>query len=283
MKKFAYNENIQSLEVSELFFADGLKHAQKKGYKRIRVLKDSSSSSNVLDLSPLSENDIIESLNISQDIILRKIDFSPLYVCTSLQELMTPYMHGAIDFSKIPQLRTLYLSSAKNELIDLNLIQVTDLLLAGIKDKNLNFITAPKLKTLRLSGGSLNSLQGLEKCENLRELDISHCSKISVMDTLRDLNLTKLSIEKCKELRDYSVLSGHPTLKELFISELDSLAFVTSMKAIEYLKFWDVKDGDLSPLLKSKSLKTVDFSPQKKHYTHSNDEINLLLKNATAR
>ncbi|MCD5997580.1 hypothetical protein KDX38_29075 [Pseudomonas sp. CDFA 602] len=65
MKKFSYNENIDALEVSELFFTEGLKQAEKKGYKNIRVMKDSSApASSALDLSALSEGSLIESINI---------------------------------------------------------------------------------------------------------------------------------------------------------------------------------------------------------------------------
>lgn len=283
MKNFSYNENIDSLDVSDLYVADGLKHAQKKGLKRIRILKDPLSSGTVLDLSSLAGNATIESLNISQDINLKKVDFSPLYKCSSLEELMTPYTRNAIEFKKLPRLRTLYLSSATDEIADLHLAHVTDLLIVGARNKNLDFLAAPNLRLLRLSGGSLESLQGLEKCQSLRELGISHCSKMSSIEVLRDLGLVKLSVEKCKLLRDYSVLSDHPSMEELFVSELDSLAFVTSMRKIERIKFWSVSDGDLSPLLASSTLKAVDFYPQKKHYTHTNDQINSLLRSVAPR
>jgi len=279
MKKFSYNENIDALEVSELFFTEGLKQAEKKGYKNIRVMKDSSApASAALDLSALSEGSLIESINISQDINVKKVDFTPLYRCNQLKELRLPYFKGVVDFPKIKNLQTLYITATKDEVENLILNDVNDLLLTGIKNKDLTFLSAPKLEVLRLSGGSIESLNGLQTSEKLSTIGISHCSKLSDIKVLSKLKtLDSISVEKCKELRDYSFLSGNATLKKLFASELSSLAFLPSLKKIEFVKFWEVEDGDLDPLLNTETLRTVDFYPNRKHYTHTNEHIDELL------
>ncbi|MCD5997281.1 hypothetical protein KDX38_27350 [Pseudomonas sp. CDFA 602] len=189
-----------------------------------------------------------------------------------------PYFKGAVDFPKIRNLQTLYITAAKDEVENLTLNDVNDLLLTGIKNKDLTFLSAPKLEVLRLSGGSIESLNGLQTSEKLSTIGISHCSKLSDIKVLSKLKtLDSISVEKCKELRDYSFLSGNATLKKLFASELSSLAFLPSLKKIEFVKFWEVEDGDLDPLLNTETLRAVDFYPNRKHYTHTNEHIDELL------
>ncbi|MGK5025160.1 hypothetical protein [Janthinobacterium sp. RB2R34] len=280
MKKFSYNENIDAFEISEHFFLEGLKQAQKKGYRNIRIMRDNSvASSTALDLSPLALSESVETLNISQDINLKNVDFSPLYTCSSLKALTTPYLKDALDFTKLTSLKTLYFTKVHDKIESLPIDNVSDLLLAGIKNVDLNFLLAPKLETLRLSGGNLESFEGLQASKTLGDVEISHCAKLIDISQLSELTeLKKFSIEKCKHIRDYSFLSGNNNLETFFASELDSLNFIPSLKKIQFVKFWEVKDGDLQPLLDSKTLKRVDFFPQKKNYTHTKEEINNLLQ-----
>lgn len=280
MKKFSYNENIDAFEMSEHFFLEGLKQAQKKGHRNIRIMRDNAVvRSTVLDLSPLALSDSVDTLNISQGINLNKVDFSPLYTCSSLRALTISYLKDALDFAKLTSLKTLYIMKAHDKIENLRISNVSDLLLAGIKNKDLTFLLAPKLETLRVSGGNLESFEGLQTSKILGDVEIGHCAKLIDISQLSELTgLKKLSIEKCKHVRDYSFLSGNNTLETFFASELDSLSFIPSLKKIQSVKFWEVKGGDLQPLLDSKTLKRVDFFPQKKNYTHTKEEINNLLQ-----
>lgn len=280
MKKFFYNENIDAFEISEHFFLEGLKQAQKKDHRNIRIMRDNSvASSTVLDLSPLASSESVETLNISQDINLKKVDFSPLYTCSSLKALTVSYLKDALDFSKLTSLKTLYIMKAHDKIESLHISNVSNLLLAGIKNQDLTFLVAPKLETLRVSGGNLGSFEGLQASKTLGNVEISHCAKLADISQLNDLiQLKKLSVEKCKNIRDYSFLSGNNSLETFFASELDSLNFIPNLKKIQSVKFWAVKDGDLQPLLDSKTLKRVDFFPHKKNYSHTKEEINNLLQ-----
>ncbi|MBC3949262.1 toxin [Pseudomonas folii] len=280
MKKYSYNENIDAFEISEYFLLEGLKQAQKKDHRNIRIMRDNSvASSTVLDLSPLASSESVETLNISQDINLKKVDFSPLYTCSSLKALTISYLKDVLDFSKLTSLKTLYIMKAHDKIESLHISNVSDLLLAGIKNKDLTFLLAPKLETLRVSGGNLESLEGLKASKTLGDIEISHCAKLIDVSQLNELTeLKKLSIEKCKHISDYSFLSGNNALETFFASELDSLNFIPNLKKIQFVKFWEVKDGDLQPLLNSKTLRRVDFFPQKKNYTHSKEEINNLIQ-----
>ncbi|CNC70731.1 Uncharacterised protein [Yersinia similis] len=96
-------------------------------------------------------------------------------------------------------------------------------------------------------------------------------------------NLVFLYIEKCKNLSDFSFLNGNDSIEEIFISELDSVSFVPEMNKIKSIKFWNLKDGDLNPILKSKTLKSVYFYPDKRNYNYKLDEITEFLSNKSSQ
>lgn len=85
-------------------------------------------------------------------------------------------------------------------------------------------------------------------------------------------------IEKCKQLTYLSFLADNSTIKDLQVSDVNSLEFVKSMKNLHKINFWNCKNGDLSPLLECPSLREVSFHPERRHYSHKKDEINNLLQ-----
>ena len=56
------------------------------------------------------------------------------------------------------------------------------------------------------------------------------------------------------------------------------MSFLSQLPALKELYFWDVKDGQMGPVLAHSSLREVYFEPHKKHYSHKEAELNALLK-----
>src|SRR5207248_30578 len=91
-------------------------------------------------------------------------------------------------------------------------------------------------------------------------------------------SLTTLTINKCPRLRDLSFLVDHPSLNSLTVDVMETVTFVPSLRQLSYVAFGNVLDGDLKPLVKSKSLRDVAFYPAKrKHYSHSLEELKDIL------
>lgn len=230
-----------------------------------------------LDLSALNQHATVQSLDLSDDNIdLTQVDLSPLYHLPQLKWLSIPCLKGGIDFSRLPTLEALYITGADQPLERLQLPLLQHLLLVSVKNKDCEFLSGlSALQELRISGGSIEQLCGIEALDKLTSLHIQHSPKmldISAINALK--NLQNLHVEKCSQLRDYGFLSNNKTLAEVFISELDSVSFAPGMSALNSLQFWDLKDGDMSPLLASKTLKEVYFHPKKKHYSHNLKELN---------
>lgn len=277
MKQFSYNEDINALEIPAQQFAAGIEYASKKGYANLRVMGSAKAAKGApLDLSALNGHSGVQALDLSDDIDLKHVDLSPLYALPQLKLLSIPYLKERIDFSRLPSLETLYITGADEALEPLELPRLKHLLLVAVKNQDCGFLSKlSALQELRISGGNIERLAGIETLDELASIQIQHSPKmldISAINALK--NLKTLHIEKCSQLRDYGFLSYNKTLEEVFISELDSVSFAPAMEHLSSLQFWDLKDGDMSPLLTSKSLKELYFHPKKKHYSHSLKEIN---------
>jgi len=281
-KKYSFNENTNELDVDPWFIAEGVSFAKQNNYKAIRILAmndDSIGKPCALDLTPLSGNKFISALTISDSFKVATANVDAIYNMEGLRKLSFRDKKIKLDFSRMTQLETLHMQHNSIPVGFSLLKNVTDLLITSLNNKDCSFLEGlASLKQFRISGGAVETLSGAEALQNLIDVRIDHCAKLKDISALGELkHLAILHVEKCKSLTDYSFLAGNDSIENLFASDLDSISFVANMKRIRLLKFWNVKDGDLTPALKSKSLKKVDFYPEKKHYNHTKAELNALL------
>lgn len=283
MKASAYNENTGQLEIPVHALKAGVARARKQGHVRLAIKPGEASGQQTLDLSPLQDFSDLESLAFCEELNLKKSDLSPLYECERLEHLACVYRADRLDFSRLSSLKSLYLLRGSDALESLALPALQHLLLVSPRNVDCRFLSTLALQELRISGGQMQSLKGLEKLAQLRSLELDHSSKLTDISSINDaVRLEQLSIEKCKYLTDFAFLAQHPRLDKIFISELESLGFVTGMRHLSSIRFWDVKDGDLTPLLQSETLRHVDFYPQRKSYSHKLEEILNRISNIAA-
>ncbi|CNG66775.1 hypothetical protein [Yersinia similis] len=285
MNKFKYNETIEHLEIDPLYLEEGLSYAYNNGYKNIRIFSlNINNSAITLDLSAFYNKSFISSLIISDDFKVNKItNTEALYSLDNLESLSCS-QKIKLDFSFLDKLKKLYILYNKN-LINLNkLVFVEDLFLRSFNEENCSIINKMKnVKKIRLLG-SYTSLDGIEGMRRLESLSLIFSPKVVDALKINELNnLVFLYIEKCKNLSDFSFLNGNDSIEEIFISELDSVSFVPEMNKIKSIKFWNLKDGDLNKILKSKTLKSVYFYPDKRNYNYKLDEITEFLSNKSSQ
>lgn len=281
MKKYYFNENINALEVDPRFIEDGLMFAQQNNHSSIRIYEMNERNNCVcdLDLSPFNECDFISKLYIHDNFKIGSASVNGLYGMRNLIELSFDDKKIKLDYSKLTQLETLYFKyhGSLNNLSSLT--KLTDLFITSLKTENCSILEGlVSLKNIRISG-TMATLSGIEKSQKLESITIFRSPKLhDISDIAKLPNLKKLHIESCTYLRDFSFLENNNSLEDLFITDLDSNAFVESMKKIKKVYFWNLKDGDMNPLLRSKSLERVSLSVDRKHYSHTQEEMNLILK-----
>ncbi len=140
------------------------------------------------------------------------------------------------------------------------------------------FTALKNLRKFHVYQSKIISAKGIDELQNLEEVNFSFNKDLNnIQDVLKLQKLQKVHIEKCEKLADFN-FDKNTTIRELFITSVSSLKNIEKLTGLEMITFWDLKDGDLTPLLKLPALKEIRFHPHKKHYSHTKEEINKLLK-----
>lgn len=136
-----------------------------------------------------------------------------------------------------------------------------------------NVSNLQKIERLHIYSSQIQSLDGVERLP-IRELCLAKNNKLEDIHKINEVSsLESLQIEGCKRLENFTFLKGNPNIEDLFIDKLDSIDFVEFMPNLKKINFWNCKDGNMNPLLRSQSLEVVNFYPNKKHYTHTLKEV----------
>ncbi|SFB98678.1 internalin A [Algibacter lectus] len=286
MIKFKYNEITDYLLVDPKFISKGIEYANKNKLESIKIsplnaydIYGFTSSKQLysfkLDVSSLKQVSSIRRLGLSDHIGLNSEGILGFYAFKDLNSLSFEHPSVKLDFSNFKKLETLYFKYNKGVANLGTLKELKDLLIFSLNVPNCEILSElTALEMLRLTRGNFTTLKGIENLKRVTRIDVAYNSKLTDAKALAVLpSLEKLHIEKCKLLTDFSFLKGNTSIKELFIDSLDSLEFVSTMPNLEKINFWFCKDGNMKPLLESKSLKQINFYPNKKHYTHTIEEI----------
>ena len=174
---------------------------------------------------------------------------------TKLQHLGSDYWKGLVNLDKAYSL--------------------TSMVICKYPFSNLSlFSELRNLQILHIYSSQIRSLDGIEKLP-IKELCLAINNKLEDIHKINEIStLERLDIERCKMLTDFTFLRGNPYIQDLLIDKLDSIDFIGYMPSLKKINFWNCKDGNMNPLLQSQSLEIINFYPNKKHYTHTIEEIN---------
>ena len=255
-------------------FKEGVEYAAQKKLQQIHLI--GGRAKNVIvdfkELNKLSET--LQYISFIED-IGNVINFESIY---NLKEMRKIYIHDkqkfTFDVSRFTKLQHLG-GDYWNGLINLDkAYSLTSLVICKYPFPNLvQFSALRNLEILHIYGSKIQNLDGVEKL-SIRELSLARNNKLDDIHKINEVSsLENLEIECCKKLLDFSFLKGNSNIEDLFIDKLDSIDFVESMPNLKKINFWNCKDGNMTPLLKSQSLEDVNFYPNKRHYTHTLKEI----------
>lgn len=132
-----------------------------------------------------------------------------------------------------------------------------------------------ELRVLRLTQPNIVSLAGIQALQNLEFIDIAYATKLQdLAPTQLPQTVEQLHFEVCRKLQAVSELSALKHLRVLRLNgcaAIPSLAFLNDMPSLEEFRFVQtlIEDGDLSPLLR---LKSVGFFKNAR-YSHTPKQI----------
>lgn len=255
-------------------FKEGVEYAAQKKLQQIHLIGGRAKNV-IVDFKELNKmSETLQDISFIQD-IGNVINFESIY---NLKEMRKIYIHDkqkfTFDVSRFTKLQHLG-GDYWNGLINLDkAYSLTSLVICKYPFPNLvQFSALRNLEVLHIYGSKIQNLDGVEKL-SIRELSLARNNKLDDIHKINEVSsLENLEIECCKKLLDFSFLKGNSNIKDLFIDKLDSIDFVESMPNLKKINFWNCKDGNMTPLLKSQSLEDVNFYPNKRHYTHTLKEI----------
>lgn len=210
-----------------------------------------------------------------------KIDnFSCIYHLENLSRLYIPENHDfQIVVSEFKNLHELSIVDSP-KIIGLNNTKIEILIISGYSKQDLSYLEGLEIlnKLHIYNSKKLETLKGIENLKSLRELRLAYNNNIANIDEISKTKIEKLHIEKCKKMIDFSSLRNNSNIKDLFITELNSINFINSMKSLEKFHFWNCLDGNLHPIFDNINLKQVSITKNKKHYTHTQSQIDQFIK-----
>lgn len=135
------------------------------------------------------------------------------------------------------------------------------------------------LEELFLSSNRLESLKGIERFPNIRDLELFRCRKLTSLETIEvAASLRKLRLGQCPGVSELSPISRLTELRTLEMEscrEIQSLKPIANCKKLRRLQVageTTILDGDLRFLFKLPDLKEI-LLRHRKHYSHTDDEL----------
>jgi internalin A len=230
-------------------------------------------AASVCDLRKLVAVPWLRSFEILPGIAKSRIEhMEGLYTLADLRALAM-HEYDELDLTRLPKLESVAIRDRPGLRGLETLAHLRHLRAWGWRTTNLRSFRLPQLESLWLAQvvSSVKSLEGFDHLVALRTLEIQHSRGVSTLGGLPD-SLHTLRVQASPRLKDFSFLSGNKSLDFVFAEIVKSLDFVPTMAALTRVGFGDVESGDLSPLLRSKTLQAAFFAPRKK-YSPSHAEI----------
>jgi protein phosphatase 1 regulatory subunit 7 len=228
----------------------------------------------------LSEYPEIKHVSISDGIN----DISAISALPNLESLMLSGKNRKVDFRYFPSLVELIADWSPTFLNMDNCRHLKRLSLYNYspKSKDCSSISnVPWVKRLEITQSTINTLMGLEKFDQLEELELNYCSKLESLSCLGESKetLASLRCDHCKSIKNHAYVTYLDQLVTLAYNDggtIPSIKFIKDMTSLKNFMFagTDVTDGDMTPCI---GLTYAGFS-NKKHFSHTMEQIKSLSK-----
>ena len=244
----------------------------KSKIKSIQILLDLESEET---LKILYQFENLENLSIGNSVY----PFTFKLHVTAWKDLKKLTTNGNIEIIGLDKinLKTLIVNENKKFKIDSCGIALRSLQFIASKPFNLkDFSDSADLRSLTLTQTSIRSLEGIGHYEELMNLQINYCSKLTDISALgKCQSLQVVAFESCKNIQDLTPLTALKNLKQLVLfkcGEIPSLGFINEIPSLESILFTEtnILDGDLRPCLR---LKSAWSSTGKRHYNINVEDL----------
>ncbi len=240
----------------ELNYAKGWKHTDLSFLENLQDLKELLITHWAIeDVSKIHSLHNLKGLEVSTD-CKSKIDFS---VFPHLEEVSLEWRAKAKSIYQCRTLKKVFINHWPGKSLELfsELKDLEDLALYTPRLEEIGHVPFRKLKRLSIAlCRKLDSLDGIELFQNLRELDIHGC---------KNINDISLSSKLLKLEKFYFNNNGH-------VKSLKPLEPLVNLCQFLFYESTNVEDGDLSVLTSLPKLTSAAFK-ERKHYNRSRSDF----------
>lgn len=224
----------------------------------------------------------ISFLHELQDLNLRAIeiyscmigDISPLLSLPDLEHIgLECSLKKEFDLSFFKSLKVLGITWNK-KMINLNKCHTLEYLnIDKYQYQDLQYLKdLINLHSLYVIGRKLINLAGIEYFYDLKSLDLYGCTNLVSLQNIQECNkLENIEIEFCNKIEDIKPIESLENLKRFYlvIKKINSINYLGKCSALEELTLYDtnVLDGEFEFLKKLPILRNIDFQ-KRKHYKY---------------
>jgi len=228
----------------------------------------------------LSEYPGIKRLSISDGIK----DINAIHYLKNLESLIVSGKNRKIDFSNFLFLKELIADWSLKFLNMDKCVQLKNLSLYNYSPRSKDCLTISNIRWLEkliITQSTITTLNGLEKFDQLKEVEFNYCSKLNTLCCLEASKetLDTLLFDHCKSIKNHDYVMEFRNLKILAFNNggaITSIKFIKRINSLESFRFVgaDVTDGDMTPCI---GLRYAAFT-NKKHFSHTMDQVKSLSK-----
>lgn len=135
------------------------------------------------------------------------------------------------------------------------------------------------LEWLAILNAPVHNLRGLTPLKRLRYLRLANLRRLTSLAGIEELAaLEELNMDTCRAIGSIDEVGSLSRLRKLHVSnanEIESLKPLEKLSGLEWVTFVEstnIRDGDLSPLLRQKNLSRVSFQ-NRRHYSHRREDF----------
>jgi len=206
---------------------------------------------------------------------------SPIHTLHNLRALdVMTYCKSELRFNEFPNLIKCSLEWRPKATSLFDCISLNTLLLKGYRGSDTEpFAKLKNLESLTILGSGIQSLEGLGSLVKLRSLRLGDMRKLPSLRGIENLVLLeKLEIDTCRKIHSVEEISRLARLRELYLdnmADLESLkplAGLSQLRRLTFVGSTNIRDGDLSLLLRLANLELVAFQ-DRPQYSHRRQDF----------
>jgi internalin A len=221
-KKIRENNYGKYLIIYSHEFEESIQFAQKNKIEQIQIrgagaenINSTADFKEIVKLSPY-----LKTISFGDHVDNKIMNFESIYTLTNIENILINCKQNfIIDISQYKKLKHFgfeYWKGIKN--ID-KLENLESMVITKYPKENVNeFIGLKNLKILHIYSSKIETLDGIEKLNNLEELVLAYNRKLENIKNVKDVKSLKiLRIEKCNNIKDYEFVDDVKNSNKIFI------------------------------------------------------------------